>query len=122
VAGRKFLPEDLERTVVDTDERLQRGLCCVFALPDESIAVLNEVRGLDQSDYEPLAVEIKKAISRVHGCSIDTVAFGPPRSLPRTLNGKIRRGGACQRLFLAGKLELTTVKFNRSSELVIGAS
>jgi hypothetical protein len=94
----------------------------VFALPDESIAVLNEVRGLAQSDYEPLAVEIKKAISRVHGCSVDTVAFSPPRSIPRTLNGKIRRGGECQRLFLAGKLDLITVKkFRGSSEPVAGA-
>jgi acyl-CoA synthetase (AMP-forming)/AMP-acid ligase II len=123
VAGRKFLPEDLERTVRDTDERLQRGLCCVFALPDESIAVLNEVRGLEQSDYEALAVEIKKSISRVHGCSVDTVAFSPPRSIPRTLNGKIRRGGECRRLFVAGKLQLITVKkFQGSSEPVVGAS
>jgi len=108
VRGRKYLPEDLERTVRDQLGSSTLLPSCAFALQDESIVFVQETRLKDQAGLEQLAATIRRNIFQVHGCVVSEVVLCVPKSIPKTLNGKIRRS-SCRELYQNQTLEAVWV-------------
>jgi acyl-CoA synthetase (AMP-forming)/AMP-acid ligase II len=106
VAGRKYSSEDFEQSIREADPRFLQGLGCAFALPDERIAFLQEIRTSRIDEMEELAAIVRRQISVRHGCRVSLVAFCSRQTIPRTLNGKVRRSETA-RLYAGGALTLT---------------
>jgi len=108
VYGRNHAPDDIEATV----HEITRGRCAAIAVPDagtEQLVVIIEVSKQGESHEEAaenLAVvkrEVTSAISNSHGLSVADLVLVPPRSIPITTSGKVRRA-ACVEQYRQGQL------------------
>ncbi len=102
--GRNYYPPDLERVVGETPGVL-RGGSVVFdvASGEPRVVVVAETRLREPGELEALAREIR---ARCHAAFLfgpDEVRLVPPRAIPRTTSGKVRRH-ECRRLYLAAAL------------------
>ncbi|MDM3974535.1 thioester reductase domain-containing protein [Mycobacterium marseillense] len=111
VRGVNCYPSDVEAVVERSAGQVRSG--CVAALSverdeQEALVVVAEVR--DEHNL-PDAKALARAIRRY--CHIDphTIVFAPPRSIPKTTSGKIRRARTRQ-LWLDGTLPAFTSWFN----------
>ena len=103
VRGVNCYPSDIEAIVERSDARIRNGCAAAFSVErddEEVLVVVVEVRDEDAlPDGKALAREIRKH------CHIDpqTIVFAPPRSVPKTTSGKIRRAET-RKLWLDAKL------------------
>src|SRR6516162_4140832 len=103
VRGVNCYPSDIEAIVERSEAQVRRG--CVAAFPverddQEALVVVAEVR---DEHALPDAKALARSIRR--HCHIDpqTILFVPPRSIPKTTSGKIRRAET-RRLWLDAEL------------------
>jgi len=97
-AGRNIYPEELEEAVGGL-EGVQKGNVAVFGSPDpdtgtERLIVLAETRKSDPETRRALKAEIVKLATELTGMPPDDVVLAPPRSVPKTTSGKIRRAAS----------------------------
>lgn len=114
VRGVNCYPSDIEAVVERSAQQIRSG--CVAALAverdeSEALVVVAEVR--DEHDL-PDPKALARAIRR--HCHIDphTIVFAPPRSIPKTTSGKIRRAQT-RRLWLDGELPAFASWVNHAS-------
>nr|BFE56234.1 AMP-binding protein [Dactylosporangium thailandense] len=105
VRGRNHHPNDIETTAQTADPSLPAGVGAVFTDGDDLVLV-QAVRG--DADPGRLTDTIRAAVSEAHGVHLDHVVLVPPRAVPRTTSGKVRRS-ECRRRYLAGELPVLTV-------------
>jgi thioester reductase-like protein len=103
VRGVNCYPSDIEAIVEQSAAQVRHGCVAAFSVEredQEALAVVAEVR--DERDL-PDGKALARAIRR--HCHIDphTIVFAPPRSIPKTTSGKIRRAQTRQ-LWLDDKL------------------
>jgi thioester reductase-like protein len=103
VRGVNTYPSDVEAIVERSAEQVRNGCVVAFSVErdeEEAMVVVAEVR--DEHTL-PDAKALARAIRR--HCHIDphVIAFVPPRSIPKTTSGKVRRAETRQ-LWLDGKL------------------
>jgi len=106
-AGRHVYPYELEDAVGDLPG-IRRGGVVVFACPDERagterLVVVVETRTSDDPSRAELRARIDGLTADLLGLPADEVVLVPPRSVPKTSSGKLRRS-ACRELYLAGEL------------------
>ena len=104
-AGRNIFPAELENAIGEL-EGIQRGNVAVFGAPDpdtetERLVVLAESRHRDEARRQTIRSEIVGLSADLVGAPPDDVVLVPPRSVPKTSSGKIRRQAA-RTLYLAG--------------------
>lgn len=114
VRGVNCYPSDIEAVVERTAAKVRNGCVAAFAVEhdeSEALIVVAEVR--DEHNL-PDAKAMARAIRR--HCHIDphAIVFAPPRSIPKTTSGKIRRSSTRQ-LWLDDKLPTFTSWINRSA-------
>ncbi|OMC22931.1 thioester reductase domain-containing protein [Mycobacterium colombiense] len=114
VRGVNCYPSDIEAVVERTSAQVRNGCVAAFSVEhdeSEALIVVAEVR--DEHNL-PDAKAMARAIRR--HCHIDphAIVFAPPRSIPKTTSGKIRRSSTRQ-LWLDDKLPAFTSWINQSA-------
>ena len=104
-AGRNIFPAELENAIGEL-EGIQRGNVAVFGAPDpdtetERLVVLAESRHKDEARQQAIKSEIVGLSADLVGTPPDDIVLVPPRSVPKTSSGKIRRQAA-RTLYLTG--------------------
>lgn len=102
VRGVNCYPSDIEAVVERSAAQVRNGCVAAFAVEHddaEALVVVAEVRDGALPDGKALA----RAIRRQAHIDPHTIVFAPPRSIPKTTSGKIRRAETRQ-LWLDGKL------------------
>ncbi|MCP5368539.1 MAG: AMP-binding protein [Hyphomicrobiales bacterium] len=97
-AGRNIYPPEIEEAVGDLDG-IHRGCVAVFGSPDpdsgtERLVVLAECRKRDEAARAALAQQINALVTDLTGGPPDDVVLAPPRTVPKTSSGKIRRAAS----------------------------
>jgi len=106
-AGRNVHPAEIEEAIGELGG-VRKGRVAVFAARDqatgtEGLVVLAETRLRDPEARAALVEKIHAIVTDLVELPPDNVVLGPPGSVLKTLNGKVRRG-ECARLYEAGEI------------------
>jgi 1-acyl-sn-glycerol-3-phosphate acyltransferase len=106
-AGRNLHPEELEEAIGNL-AGIRKGCVAVFASPDpsggaERLVVMAETRSTDEATTAALRSEIVSTTVDLLGVAPDGVVLAPPRTVPKTSSGKIRRS-ASREIYERGKV------------------
>lgn len=106
-AGRNIYPHELEE-LVGSIEGVRKGCVAAFPTMDERtgterLIVLAETRLTDQDAIAAMKQRISEAATTLLDTTPDEVIAVPPRTVPKTSSGKIRRSAA-RALYEAGHL------------------
>jgi len=106
-AGRHLYPQEIEEAVANVPG-VHKGGVAVFGVPDrasgtERVVVLVETRETDQAARPALQVRAHGVVTDVAGTPPDEIVLAPPRTVPKTSSGKIRRSAA-RELYLSGQI------------------
>jgi acyl-CoA synthetase (AMP-forming)/AMP-acid ligase II len=105
VHGRNVYPHDVELAAQAADRRLRAGCGAAFAVDGEGVVLVQETRATDAAELELLAERAAvAAVAATDGVPLAAVALVPPRTVPKTSSGKVRRA-ACRDAWAAGRLE-----------------
>jgi 1-acyl-sn-glycerol-3-phosphate acyltransferase len=105
-AGRNLYPHEIEE-LASRVAGVRRGCVVAFGSPDpvagtERLVVVAEVR--HGGDAALIEAEIVAGLGEALGFPPDSVKLVPPRTIPKTSSGKLRRAET-RRLYLEGKLD-----------------
>ena len=106
-AGRNLYPHEVEEIAAHV-QGVRKGCVVAFGAADpvagtERLIVVAESTERDEAAKQRIAREIVEQVSLAIGLPPDSVRLLPPRSIPKTSSGKLRRDQTRQ-LYLAGKL------------------
>ncbi|HSL80976.1 MAG TPA: AMP-binding protein, partial [Pseudolabrys sp.] len=106
-AGRHIYPQEIEEAVAEIPG-VRKGGVAVFGVTDkasgtERVVVLAETRETDAAARAALQKRAQEVASDIAGVPPDEVVLAPPRTVPKTSSGKIRRSAAKQ-LYEAGRI------------------
>jgi len=113
--GRNIYPAEIEAAVGELDGVRQGGVA-VFGSPDpqsgtERLVIMAETRQRGDAAKAKLNSQINARASDVAGAPPDRVLLVPPRTVPKTSSGKVRRSTARQ-MFETGRVEVGTAAVN----------
>jgi acyl-CoA synthetase (AMP-forming)/AMP-acid ligase II len=97
VRGRNIYPYDIERTIAESHQHLQKGACAVFSSPregsGEEVFAVQEVERAARHKllYTEVAALVKTNVVRRHDVMLKRLFFVTPGFIPRTTSGKIKR-------------------------------
>lgn len=106
VRGRNVYPHDLEIAAQQADRRLRVGCGAAFAAGaagSEGIVLVQEISAPERGELQEVMRRARTAVTEAHGIGLDAIWLVPPRTLPRTSSGKLRRA-ACRDMFRDGSL------------------
>ena len=97
-AGRNFYPQEIEEAIAEI-KGIRKGCVAVFGVTDrasgtERFIVVAETRKTDPAARTALQERARQVVSDIAGIPPDEIVLAPPRSLPKTSSGKIRRSAA----------------------------
>jgi len=97
-AGRHLYPQEIEEAVA-TIPGIRKGGVAVFSVNDprsgtERVVLLAETRELDATARATLQTRAQEVATDVAGTPPDEIVLAPPRTVPKTSSGKIRRSAA----------------------------
>jgi 1-acyl-sn-glycerol-3-phosphate acyltransferase len=99
-AGRHLYPQEIEEAVANVPG-IRKGGVAVFGTTDrasgtERVVVLAETRETDPAARAKLHAAAREVATDIAGTPPDEVVLVPPRTVPKTSSGKIRRSAAKQ--------------------------
>lgn len=106
VRGRNLYPQDLEHAAAGAHAALRPGGGAAFAVDDgrsERVAIVHEIASDDPETWRAAVDAIREAITRAFLVEPHAVTLIPPKALPKTSSGKVRRR-ACRAMLEAGEL------------------
>jgi 1-acyl-sn-glycerol-3-phosphate acyltransferase len=124
--GRNLIPQEIEEVAASVDG-IRKGCVVAFGVTDpalgtEALVVVAETRVVDPEERARLEGAVIARVAADVGIPPDRVALVPPRSVPKTPSGKLRRG-TTRELYLAGKLgEQRRAPFKRRLALLRSAA
>lgn len=97
-AGRHIYPEEIEAVIGDV-AGIRKGCVAVFGLLDphagtERLVVLAETRETDPAALSALRRHVEEAAGRLLDAPPEEIILVPPRTIPKTSSGKLRRSAA----------------------------
>lgn len=106
-AGRNIYPTEIEDAVAELD-RVRSGCVAAFAsgmgeASGERLVVVAEVHELSDSERRQVKDAIHGITRERLGIDVDRVVLAPPRAIPKTSSGKLRRGET-RRRYESGEL------------------
>ena len=106
-AGRHLYPQEIEEAVADIPG-IRKGGVAVFGAVDrasgtERVVVVAETRETGPAERAALQARAYDVTTSIAGTPPDEVVLAPPRAVPKTSSGKIRRSAA-KELFESGQL------------------
>src|SRR5690606_29191441 len=106
VRGQNHYPQDIEWTVQALHPALRPNCAAAFSIDvdgQERLVLVAEVYPDRLADPAEVFAAVRDGVAE-HGLTAGSIALLPPRALPKTSSGKIRRGHA-RTLFATGRLE-----------------
>jgi acyl-CoA synthetase (AMP-forming)/AMP-acid ligase II/acyl carrier protein len=106
IRGRNLYPQDLEHAAARAHPALRGGGGAAFAVDDgrsERLTIVHEIASDDPETCHAAVTAIREAITRAFLVEPHAVTLIPPRALPKTSSGKVRRR-ACRAMLAAGEL------------------
>jgi len=109
-AGRHLYPQEIEEVVAEIPG-IRKGGVAVFGVTDrasgtERVVILAETRENNPAVRATLQARAHEITTEVAGTPPDEVVLVPPRTVPKTSSGKIRRSAA-KELYASGHVEPT---------------
>lgn len=107
VRGVNRYPQDIERTVEQSDPRIQAGAVGAFAVDvgnQERLVVVAETERQRHKDWGEVIEKVRRSVTAEHELPPDGVVLVRFGSIPKTSSGKIQRS-ACRDDFLNDKLQ-----------------
>ena len=106
-AGRHIYPQEIEEAVGEIPG-IRKGCVAVFGVTDptsgtERVVILAETRESDPAARAALRLRAQEVASDIAGTPPDEVVLAPPRIVPKTSSGKIRRSAA-KELYETGRI------------------
>jgi 1-acyl-sn-glycerol-3-phosphate acyltransferase len=106
-AGRNLLPQEIEAAASDV-AGVRGGSVAAFGVPDPALGTERLVLVVETKEESALVrarieADVSRAVAELIGVPPDEVLAVPPRTIPKTSSGKIRRG-ACRDSYLRGEL------------------
>jgi len=106
-AGRHLYPQEIEESVADIPG-IRKGGVAVFSVTDpaagtERVIVLAETRETDTAARARLEAAAHEVVTDAAGTPPDEIILAPPRTVPKTSSGKIRRSAA-KELYSRGQI------------------
>jgi len=97
-AGRHLYPQEIEEAVANIPG-IRKGGVAVFGVTDqtsgtERVIILAETRESDPAARAKLQTRALEITTDIAGTPPDEIVFAPPRTVPKTSSGKIRRSAA----------------------------
>ncbi len=114
VRGVNRYPQDIERTVEQSDNRLQAGAVGAFAVEmgdQERLIIVAETDRRRRKDWSDVIEQVRRNVTAEHELPPDGVVLVRFGSIPKTSSGKIQRG-ACREDFLDNELQVVAQWFN----------
>ncbi len=107
IHGQNHYPQDIEHTIQYCHPKIRTGGCAAFSVESnnvENLVLVCEVEdNVANDEWDDLISAICKNIALEYELSVSAVAFIPPRQLPKTTSGKVRRQPT-KSAFLKGSL------------------
>ena len=108
-AGRHLYPQEIEEAISDIPG-MRKGGVAVFGVTDrvsgtERVIVLAETRETDIAARAALQTRAHEITTDIAGAPPDEIVLAPPRTVPKTSSGKIRRSAA-KELYESGRIGL----------------
>jgi 1-acyl-sn-glycerol-3-phosphate acyltransferase len=105
--GRNLYPYELEQAIGELPG-VRKGCVVAFAAPDpqhgsERLVLVAETRESEPHRRAALQRQVRERATEVLGLAPDEILLAPPRAIPKTSSGKLRRGSARAR-WVAGRL------------------
>jgi 8-amino-7-oxononanoate synthase len=97
IHGRNYHPQDVEETVERSHPSLVPGGGAAFGVElggEERLVVLQEVETGAEVDVDSLPATVQEAVALDHEVTLDRLVLVRAGTIPRTPNGKVRRGAA----------------------------
>jgi 1-acyl-sn-glycerol-3-phosphate acyltransferase len=106
-AGRHLYPQEIEEAIADIPG-IRKGGVAVFGVVDratatERVVVLAETRETDAAARAALQARAHEITTDIAGAPPDEIVLAPPRTVPKTSSGKIRRSAA-KELYESGRI------------------
>jgi 1-acyl-sn-glycerol-3-phosphate acyltransferase len=106
-AGRNIYPHEVEDLAGEV-EGVRRGCVTAFGVTDprqgtEKLIVVAETRIEKEEEKQAIVRLVQERVGQVLGAPADDVLLVPPRTVPKTSSGKLRRS-ACRDRYLQGDL------------------
>jgi 1-acyl-sn-glycerol-3-phosphate acyltransferase len=106
-AGRHIYPQEVEDAVAEIPG-IRKGCVAVFGITDrasgtERVVVLAETRETDPAARAVLQARAQEVAGDIAGTPPDEIVLAPPRTVPKTSSGKIRRSAA-KELYESGQV------------------
>ena len=114
VRGVNRYPQDIERTVEQSDNRLQAGAVGAFAVEtgnQERLIIVAETERRRQKDWSDVIDKVRRSVTAEHELPPDGVVLVRFGSIPKTSSGKIQRS-ACREAFIHGELQILAQWFS----------
>ncbi len=97
-AGRHLYPQEIEEAVAAIPG-IRKGGVAVFGVADrasgtERVIVVAETREAEPAARAALQAQVQEVVTEYAGTTPDEVILAPPRTVPKTSSGKIRRSAA----------------------------
>ena len=106
-AGRHIYPQEVEDAVAEIPG-IRKGCVAVFGVTDrasgtERVVVLAETRETDPAVRADMQARAQEIAGDIAGTPPDEIVLAPPRTVPKTSSGKIRRSAA-KELYESGQI------------------
>ena len=106
-AGRHIYPQEIEEAIAEIPG-IRKGCVAVFGVADrasgtERVVILAETRESDPAARAVLQVRAQEVAAGIAGTPPDEIVLAPPRTVPKTSSGKIRRS-AGKELYETGRI------------------
>jgi 1-acyl-sn-glycerol-3-phosphate acyltransferase len=109
-AGRHLYPQEIETAVAEIPG-IRKGCVAVFGVTDqdsgtERVVVLAETREIEPAARTSLRKRAQEVVNEIAGTPPDEIVLAPPRTVPKTSSGKLRRSAA-KELYESGRVGST---------------
>jgi acyl-CoA synthetase (AMP-forming)/AMP-acid ligase II len=110
IRGKNHYPQDIEKTVFESHQALQKNACAAFSFEtdsEEKLVIVQEIKRtfLQDLKFESVLELVLTNISKNHGLRPYDLVFIKPATLPKTTSGKVQRI-ECGKLWQMGGLKV----------------
>jgi 1-acyl-sn-glycerol-3-phosphate acyltransferase len=108
-AGRNTYPQEIEEAVAAVSG-IRKGGVAAFGSPDpasgtERLIVMAETKETDAAARAALLAKAHEVVTAIAGSAADDIVLVPPRAVPKTSSGKVRRSSA-RELYETGRTDV----------------